>query len=74
LLTAINSLINSGHTAIIVEHNMDVIRLADWVIDLGPEGGDKGGYKVCEGTPSDLMECKNSYTGKFLRKNLENRK
>lgn len=74
LLTAINSLINSGHTAIIVEHNMDVIRLADWVIDLGPEGGDKGGYIVCEGTPKEITKSNSSYTGKFLKKNLENRK
>lgn len=74
LLTSINSLINSGHTAIIVEHNMDVIRLADWVIDLGPEGGEKGGYKVFEGIPNDLAECEKSYTGKFIKKSLENRK
>lgn len=74
LLTAINSLINSGHSAIIVEHNMDVIRLSDWVIDLGAEGGEKGGYKVFEGIPADLAECENSYTGKFIKKSLENRK
>lgn len=74
LMIAINSLVNSGHTAIIVEHNMDVIRLCDWVIDLGPEGGDKGGYKVFEGTPIELTKCEKSYTGKFLKKNLHNRK
>lgn len=74
LLIAINSLISNGHTAIIVEHNMDVIRHSDWIIDLGPEGGDKGGHKVFEGIPTDLCEYEKSYTGKFLKKSLENRK
>ena len=71
LMTAINSLINKGHTAIIVEHNVDVIRLADWVIDLGAEGGDKGGYKIFEGTPEELAKNKVGYTAKFIGKSLD---
>ncbi len=66
LLQSFDALMKKGHTIIIVEHNMDVIRCADWVIDLGPEGGDAGGYVVFEGTPDDLKKCKESYTGKFL--------
>jgi excinuclease ABC subunit A len=52
---------------IVIEHNPDVIKTADWVIDLGPEGGDMGGYLVFAGTPEDLLQCENSYTGRFLR-------
>lgn len=71
LLIAINSLIDKGHTAIIVEHNVDVIKVADWVIDLGAEGGDKGGYKIFEGTPQDLAISNMGYTAKFIKKSLE---
>lgn len=74
LLLAIDSLINKGHTAIIVEHNVDVISHADWVIDLGPEGGENGGYKVFEGTPIELSKNNLGYTGKFIKKNLEIKK
>lgn len=70
LLDAINALISRGHTVLIIEHNMEVIKVADWVIDLGPEGGDMGGYKVFEGTPENLAMCKGSYTGKYLAKKL----
>lgn len=66
LLASFNALMTKGHTIVIVEHNMDVIRSADWVIDLGPEAGDKGGYVVFEGTPKELERCEISYTGKFL--------
>lgn len=66
LLKSLNALVAKGHTVVIVEHNMDVIKSADWVIDLGPEAGDKGGYIVFEGTPRELKKCKESYTGKFL--------
>ena len=52
---------------IIIEHNPEVIKVADWVIDLGPEGGDAGGYKVFEGTPEALAQCDKSYTGQFLK-------
>ena len=66
LLAAFDALIKRGHTIVVVEHNMDVIKCADWVIDLGPEAGDKGGQIVFEGTPHDLERCPQSYTGQFL--------
>jgi len=66
LLDAINALISRGHTVIIIEHNTEVIKVADWIIDLGPEGGETGGYKVFEGTPEDIVKCEESYTGKYL--------
>jgi excinuclease ABC subunit A len=53
-----------------IEHNLDVIKCADWIIDLGPEGGDKGGKIVFEGTPEDMIKCKRSITGKYLKKKL----
>ena len=66
LLASFNALIEQGHTILVIEHNTDVIRSADWVIDLGPEAGDAGGYLVFAGKPADLKKCKESYTGKFL--------
>ncbi len=71
LLEVLNKLVDKGNTVIVIEHNMDVIKSADWIIDLGPEGGDAGGYIVAEGTPLDLTKCENSYTGKFLKAELE---
>ena len=70
LLESFNALIANGHSVIIIEHNMDVIKSADWVIDLGPESGNKGGEIVFEGTPEDLVKCKTSYTGKALKNKL----
>ncbi|MCD8178401.1 MAG: excinuclease ABC subunit UvrA [Tannerellaceae bacterium] len=70
LMKAFNALIDKGHSVVIIEHNMDVIKCADHIIDLGPEGGDKGGYLVCEGTPEDIVACKESYTGQFLKEKL----
>lgn len=67
LYQAMNALIEIGHTVILIEHNMQLIKCADWIIDLGPEGGDKGGNVVFEGTPDDIVNCKKSYTGKFLK-------
>ena len=67
LLTAFDALIRKGHTIVVVEHNMDVIKCADWVIDLGPEAGDRGGRVVFEGTPAGLETCAESYTGQFLK-------
>jgi excinuclease ABC subunit A len=67
LLKAFNSLIDRGHTVVIIEHHIDVIKSADYVIDLGPEGGKNGGEVVSAGTPLDISECKKSYTGKFLK-------
>ncbi len=72
LLDSFNALISRGHSIIIVEHNLEVIKSADWVIDLGPEGGDKGGKLVFAGTPEDLVKQKDSYTGMALKKKLTN--
>lgn len=66
LLASFDALIRRGHSVVVIEHNMDVIRCADWVIDLGPEGGEEGGNLVFQGTPRDLMQCEESYTGRFL--------
>ena len=71
LLIAFDSLIQIGHTVLVVEHNPEVIKSADWVIDLGKEGGDKGGHVVFAGTPEDLVRCKGSYTGYYLKKKLK---
>ncbi|MDS1031154.1 excinuclease ABC subunit UvrA [Porphyromonadaceae sp. NP-X] len=67
LLKAFDALIAKGHTVLVIEHNPEVIKCADHIIDLGPEGGEKGGYVVFEGTPEEIVNCKNSYTGKFLK-------
>ncbi|MBC7629777.1 excinuclease ABC subunit UvrA [Ferruginibacter sp.] len=66
LLTSFNALIEQGHTILVIEHNTDVIKSADWVIDLGPEAGDAGGNLVFAGKPADLKKCRESYTGRFL--------
>lgn len=71
LLKSLNRLVDCGHTVIIIEHNMDMIKSADWVIDIGPEGGDAGGNLVVSGTPEKVAECYESYTGKYLRSKLE---
>jgi len=65
-LASFNALIDQGHSIIVIEHNTDVIKNADWVIDLGPEAGVDGGYLVFEGKPSDLKKLTTSWTGKFL--------
>lgn len=67
LLSAMNALIERGHSIIVIEHNMDVIKCADYTIDLGPDGGDKGGYLVYSGTPEEMVKCKESVTGKYLK-------
>jgi len=71
LLSAFDALIDKGHSVIIIEHNPEIIKNADWVIDLGPEGGDKGGFVVFEGTPENLVKCKRSYTGRYLKKKIK---
>jgi excinuclease ABC subunit A len=73
LLNVINSLVDRGNTVIVIEHNLDVIKSADYIIDLGPEGGDDGGYLVAAGTPEDVALNEYSYTGRFLRKRLKQR-
>lgn len=70
LLKSFDALIERGHTVLIVEHNMDVIKTADWVIDLGPDGGNRGGNLVCAGTPETIANCKESITGKYLKEKL----
>jgi len=70
LLEAFDSLISRGHTIVIIEHNLDVVKCADHVIDLGPEGGDRGGYLMAAGTPAEVAMCADSYTGQFLKEKL----
>jgi len=70
LMAAFNALIDKGHTIIVIEHNAEIIKSADWVIDLGPEGGEEGGRIVFEGTPEDLVKCEAGYTGRFLKGKL----
>ena len=66
LLAIMNRLVDSGNTVIVIEHNLDIIRNADWIIDLGPEGGNKGGRILFEGTPAGLLDVKESYTSAYL--------
>ena len=68
LLDVLNRLVNMGNTVIVIEHNMDVIKNSDWIIDLGPEGGDEGGNLVVSGTPKEVANYSKSYTGKYLKK------
>uniref|UniRef100_A0AB33JGT6 UvrABC system protein A n=1 Tax=Prevotella sp. GTC17262 TaxID=3236797 RepID=A0AB33JGT6_9BACT len=70
LLKSFNSLIERGHSIVVIEHNMDVIKCADHIIDLGPDGGDRGGQLVCAGTPEEIVKCQDSWTGKFLSPKL----
>jgi excinuclease ABC subunit A len=70
LLAVLNQLVDQGNTVVVIEHNMDIIKTADYIIDLGPEGGDEGGYMVGCGTPEEVIEIKNSCTGEFLKKVL----
>ncbi len=70
LLGVLNRLIEKGNTVLVIEHNMDVIKVADYIIDLGPEGGHGGGEILATGTPEELIKSKNSYTAKYLKKEL----
>ena len=70
LLDVLNKLVDKGNTVIVIEHNLDVIKQADWIIDLGPEGGDAGGEIIATGTPEDIVKIKSSYTGQYLKKEL----
>ena len=70
LLEVLQRLVDSGNTVVVIEHNLDVIKSADWLIDLGPEGGDGGGTVVCTGTPEEVAACEKSYTGQYLKKVL----
>ena len=74
LIDVLQSLVDKGNTVIVIEHNLDVIKCADWIIDLGPEGGDAGGRIVAEGSPEDIAKIKQSYTGQFLKKIVSHKK
>jgi excinuclease ABC subunit A len=71
LLKSLNALVEHGHSVLLIEHNQEVIKSSDWIIDLGPEGGEAGGNVVFEGTPEELSKCSESYTGKFLASKLK---
>ena len=73
LLDILNSLVNLGNTVVVIEHNLDVMKMADWIIDLGPEGGERGGRIVAQGTPEQVAQVKHSATGQALRRALWNR-
>ena len=70
LLTVLHKLVNKGNTVVVIEHNMDVIKTADYIIDIGPEGGDKGGMIVVKGTPEIVAACEESYTGQYLKHSI----
>ncbi|MFC1707959.1 excinuclease ABC subunit A, partial [Planctomycetota bacterium] len=67
LLAVLQKLVDGGNTMVVIEHNLDIVKVADWIIDLGPEGGDGGGRLVAEGPPEELARSEASYTGRFLR-------
>jgi excinuclease ABC subunit A len=71
LIEVLQRLVDAGNSVLIIEHNLDIIKVADWLIDLGPEGGDRGGELVAEGTPEQVLKIKSSYTGQFLKEHLE---
>ncbi len=71
LLFALNRLVDAGSSVVVIEHNLDLLKTADWIIDLGPEGGDDGGWIVAEGVPEDIAQVPLSHTGTYLRKALE---
>ncbi|WP_369824733.1 excinuclease ABC subunit UvrA [Acetobacter sp. DsW_059] len=73
LLEVLHALVDQGNTVVVIEHNLEVIKTADWIVDVGPEGGDGGGQIIAEGTPEEIVACKNSYTGKFLKPLLDNK-
>lgn len=71
LLGVLTRLVDNGNTVVVIEHNLDVIKTADWIIDLGPEGGNAGGHVIAEGTPEDVAKVKESYTGQWLKSVLK---
>jgi excinuclease ABC subunit A len=73
LLEVLHALVETGNTVLVIEHNLEVIKTADWIIDLGPEGGDAGGHIVATGTPEDIASSEESYTGQYLRPYLARR-
>ena len=73
LMEVLQALVDSGNSVLVIEHNLEVIKTADWVVDMGPDGGDAGGYLVAEGTPEMVAEVKESYTGRYLKDILAKR-
>ena len=71
LIDILHRLTDGGNTVVVIEHNLDVIKTADYIIDIGPEGGDRGGTVVASGTPEEIMECRESFTGIYIKKILE---
>ena len=71
LMNVLNKLVDKGNTVIVIEHNLDVIKMADYIIDMGPEGGDGGGTVIAKGTPEEVAKVKGSYTGQYLKKYLK---
>jgi excinuclease ABC subunit A len=71
LLNVINNIIDKGNSVLIIEHNLDVIKMADYIIDIGKEGGNRGGEVLCEGSPEEIISCTESHTATFLRKELK---
>jgi len=70
LITVLQTLVDQGNTVVVIEHNLDIIKVADWLIDMGPEGGDRGGEVIAVGTPEQIATCERSYTGQFLAQYL----
>jgi excinuclease ABC subunit A len=70
-LEVINKLVDSGNSVLIIEHNLDIIKVADYIIDMGPEGGDEGGMLLCEGTPEEIIHNQESYTARYLKQELK---
>ena len=73
LLEVLQRLVDAGNTVLVIEHNLDVIKQADWIVDLGPEGGEAGGELIADGTPEDVAAVEESYTGQFLRRSCRAR-
>jgi excinuclease ABC subunit A len=71
LIEVLQRLVDTGNSVLIIEHNLEIIKVADWIIDLGPEGGDRGGELVAEGTPEEVLAFPGSYTGAFLKGHLK---
>ena len=70
LLAVINTIVDRGNSVLVIEHNLDVIKVSDYIIDIGKEGGEKGGHILCKGTPEEVINCNDSYTARFLAKEL----
>ena len=71
MIEVLQRLVDTGNSVLIIEHNLDIIKVADWLVDLGPEGGNRGGEILAEGTPEQVMKVKNSYTGKYLKEHMK---